>query len=104
MGLYQFLRTVGFEHDDVAGGLLAEPPAARWDEKRERLENRIRKVYECLVRHRRALEKLRRDNPAIHHGSDAATTRVQRHQQAYDHSLQLFARLREKLKRVQEKA
>ena len=100
MGLYQFLRTVGFEHEDISGGLLAEPPAARRDEKREQLENRIRKVYARLIRHRRELEKLRRDDSRNQHICDSATMRFQDHEQAYAHGLQLFERLREKLKRL----
>jgi hypothetical protein len=100
MGLYRFLRSVGFEHEDIAGGgLLAEHPAARLNERQERLENRIQKVYARLVRHRRALEKFKErarqnQNQKI---SDRIAVRLQHHKQAYDHHLQLLARLKQKL-------
>jgi hypothetical protein len=105
MDLCRFLRCVGFEHDDVAGGLLAEHPAMRLIELRERLENRIRKVYGRLVRHRRVLEELRPDvrQKQSSHIPALVAVRFQRHERAYIHDLQRLARLRCKFKRVQAK-
>ena len=102
MGLYGFLRSVGFEHEDIAGGLLAEHPAVRLNDRQEGLQNKIRKVYARLVRHRRALEELKgracqNQKTQI---SDRISTALQHHEQAYDHHLQLLARLKQKLKRL----
>jgi hypothetical protein len=102
MGLYRFLRSVGFEHEDIAGGLLAEHPAARLNERQERLEKRIRKVYSRLVRHRRSLEELKglahqNQNAQI---SERISIRLQRHEQAYSDHFQLLARLKQKLQRL----
>jgi len=102
MGLYRFLRSVGFEHEDITGGLLAEHPAVRLNERQEKLENRIHKLYARLVRHRRALEEFKErarqnQNQQI---SDRITVRSQRHERAYDHHLQLLARLKQKLQRL----
>jgi hypothetical protein len=102
MGLYRFLRSVGFEHEDIAGGLLAEHPAIRLNERRERLENRIRKVCAHLVRHRRALEKLKGRTPQPRNQliSDRLAVQLQRHELAYDQHLQLLARLKQRLQRL----
>jgi len=100
MGLYRFLRSVGFEHEDIEGGLLAEHPAVRLNERQKRLKNTIRKVYERLVRHRRALEELRRDERQEDQFRYLENARLQRHQKAYSQNLQLFARLKEKLNRL----
>jgi len=104
MGLEQFLRSVGFEEEDIRGGLLAEHPAMRLAERREQLKNKIRKVYGRLVRHRRALEEprvdKRRENTLSPNSENA---QFQRRQQAYDRNLQLLGRLLGKLKHVQAK-
>ncbi len=102
MSLYRFLRSVGFEHDDIAGGLLAEHPAIRLNERRERLESRIQKVCAGLVRHRRAIEKFKErerqnQNPQI---SERAAIRSQHHKQAYDELLELLAHLKQKHQRL----
>ena len=104
MGLYRFLRSVGFEHEDIAGGLLAEHPAMRLYERQEMLKARIRNVYGRLVRHRRSLEELKErtrqnQNQQI---SDRIAVRLRRHELAYDHHLQLLARLKQKLNRLRE--
>ncbi len=104
MGLYRFLRSVGFEHEDIDGGLLTEHPAMRLNERRERLQNRIQKVYASLVRHRRVLEEFKeraRQNQKVQI-ADRISAGLQHHEQAYDHHLQLFARLKEKLNRLRQ--
>jgi hypothetical protein len=105
MGLYRFLRSVGFEDEDIAGGLLAEHPAMQLYEKQERLENRIRKIYGRLVRHRRVLEELRRDEQQGQtlQFPNPGKARLQRREKAYARNLQLLARLKGKLKRLQAK-
>jgi hypothetical protein len=100
MSLYRFLRSVGFEHEDIAGGLLAEPPATRLNERQEKLTNRIRKVYARLVRHRRALEDFKERARQNQHVSRRITARLQRHERAYDHHFQLLTRLKQKLQHL----
>jgi hypothetical protein len=100
MGLYRFFQSLGFEHEDIDGGLLDESPAMRLNERREMLENRIRKLYARLVRHRKALEEFKErarqnQNQQI---SDRRAVRLRRHERAYDHHIQLLARLKQKLK------
>ena len=106
MGLYRFLRSVGFEHEDIEGGLLAEHPAVRLSERQEQLENRIRKVYARLLRCRRALEKFKeraRQNPE-QQTADRISVRLQRHEHFYGHQLQLLGRLKQKLQHLQVRA
>ena len=105
MGLEQFLRSVGFEEEDIRGGLLAEHPAMRLNEHREQLENKIRKVYGRLVRYRRVLEDLRRDKPPgkTLQSSNSGNVSLRRREQAYARNLQLLGRLQGKLKDVQAK-
>jgi len=105
MGLEQFLRSVGFEEEDIRGGLLAEHPAVRLNERQERIENKIRKVYARLVRHRRALEELRCDERRgkTLQSLNSENAQFQRREQAYARNLQLLGRLLGKLKHVQAK-
>jgi hypothetical protein len=105
MGLEQFLRSVGFEEEDIRGGLLAEHPTVRLNERREQLKNEIRKVYGRLVRHRRALEEFRRDERRgkTLQSPNSENALFQGHEQAYARNLQLLGRLLGKLKHVQGK-
>jgi hypothetical protein len=108
MTFYRFLRTVGFEHEDIVGGLLPESPARPLEDKREALDKKMHLLLERLVRRRRRIEALRQQISQSHKrqllsADERDLTRLRRHELAYRHHLAVLARLRRKRTQIREK-
>jgi hypothetical protein len=99
MTLYQFLRSLGFDHDDVVVGLLPDDPGARLAEKAARIAAARRAHCAALVKRRRRIEELqvrigaRKTIPKTGAGESIDRRRLERCEAAYGRRLAVVAHL-----------